>query len=85
MFNNQKMTNTDYKICLSKSIDIGATAIMGLLCAKFLRRALFRIELPFFEMGRQDSIFSARWIKTIAAYTFAGVISYYSVTKIVKE
>jgi hypothetical protein len=51
VFNSDKMTVTDKKICVSKMIDFGLTLIGGLICGSFLRRALFRIELPFFELA----------------------------------
>lgn len=49
-FNRSKMTVTDHKICMSKIFDVGFSLITGLLLGSFLRRALFRIEMPFFDM-----------------------------------
>jgi hypothetical protein len=43
IFNSEKMTVTDKKICVSKIIDLGLTLLGGLIFGSFLRRALFRI------------------------------------------
>lgn len=79
------MTVTDKKICVSKMIDFGLTLVGGLICGSFLRRALFRIELPFFELALEGSAFSSRWIKSVIAYTTASVIAYQALSGILKE
>ena len=81
----EDMTKTDKKICQSKILDVILTVAAGLLAGKITRRVLFRIELPFFEMAMQNSVFGLRWIKSVLAYSFAGVITYYSSKKILHE
>lgn len=85
LFNSDKMTVTDKKICVSKIIDLGLTLMGGLICGSFLRRALFRIELPFFELALEGSAFSSRWIKSVLAYSTATLITYQSLSGILKE
>lgn len=81
----ERMTNTDHRICLSKAIDVVLTAAAGLLMGSVARRALFRIELPFFDMAFQRSTFQPRWIKAAAAYSFASMATYRSLKGILKE
>lgn len=79
------MTKTDHKICRSKLIDLVMTIGAGLLAGKIMRRVLFRIEMPFLEMAMANSVFGLRWIKSVMAYTFAGVVTYHSSKKILQE
>ncbi len=65
-------------------VDLAVTFLGGLLCGSFLRRALFRIEFPFLELALEGSTFSARWIKSMVAYTAAGVVTYISTTSSTK-
>ena len=51
LFNSEQMTVTDRKICASKILDLGFTLLTGLIMGSFMRRALFRIEMPFFDMA----------------------------------
>lgn len=85
MFNKEQMTTTDKNICYSKIIDFGLTLATGLFFGSFFRRILFRIEFPFMEMALQRSIFSPRWVKTMFAYSIAGVTTYNAVSRIMKE
>lgn len=85
LFNSDKMTSTDKRICYSKLVDYAFTLATGILCASFTRRILFRIEFPFFQMALQDSLFSARWVKSAIAYSFASFGTYHAVNKIMKE
>lgn len=84
-FHSEQMTNTDHRICISKAIDAVFTIAAGFLMGSVGRRALFRIELPFFDMAFQRSVFQPRWIKAAAAYTFAAVATYNSFKGILKE
>jgi len=85
LFNSEQMTVTDKKICASKLLDLGFTLITGLLFGSFLRRALFRIEMPFFDMAFERGLFSSRWLKSVAAYSVAGLLVYNAITPIMKE
>lgn len=85
LFNSQQMTVTDKKICYSKMIDFVFTFAAGLFMGSFMRRALFRIELPFFEMAFENSLFKPRWIKSMFAYSVATAITYNSLKVIMKE
>jgi hypothetical protein len=79
------MTATDRNLSLSKVADFALTLATGLFCGSFLRRILFRIEFPFLEMALHKSAFSPRWLKSVAAYSAAGVITYQAVSRIMKE
>ena len=85
LFNRSKMTITDQKICMSKWVDLGLSLFTGLLLGSFLRRALFRIEMPFFDMAFEKSLFNSRWIKSVSAYSIAGIFIYSSLKPILKE
>ena len=85
LFNGSKMTVTDKKICMSKIFDLGFSLMTGLLLGSFLRKALFRIEMPFFDMAFEKSLFNSRWIKSATAYSIAGIFIYSSLTPIMKE
>ena len=85
LFNSQQMTITDRKICASKIFDLGFTLFTGLVMGSFMRRALFRIEMPFFDMAFERRTFNSRWIKSVGAYSLAGVLIYKSMKPIMKE
>ena len=57
----------------------------GLVLGSFLRKALFRIEMPFFDLAFQSSLFNSRWIKSAAAYSIAGAYLYNILSPILKE
>ena len=85
MVRGGQMTTTDRNQCLSKVADFALTLATGLFCGSFLRRILFRIEFPFLEMALQRSAFSSRWLKSLFAYSTAGVMTYQAVSRIMKE
>lgn len=85
LFNSEQMTITDRKICASKIFDMGFTLLTGLVLGSFMRRTLFRIEMPFFDMAFERGVFNSRWLKSVAAYSLAGVLIYKSMTPIMKE
>jgi hypothetical protein len=85
LFNQDKMTKTDKNVCFSKMIDFGLTLATGLFFGSFLRRILFRIEFPFLEMALERSVFSPRWVKSLASYSIAGVTTYTAVGRIMRE
>lgn len=41
--------------------------------------------MPFFDIAFEKSLFKPRWIKSMAAYSVAGVIIYNSLGSIMKE
>ena len=79
------MTITDRNICYSKIMDFCVVLGTGAIMGSFLRRTLFRIEVPFFDMAFEKSIFKPRWLKSMSAYSFATIVTYNSIKKIMKE
>ena len=85
IFNSSKMTVTDKKICHSKMVDCGMTLLAGMLMGSFMRKTLFRVNLPFLEMILEKSLFKPRWVKSVFAYSIASVATYMSLGGILKE
>jgi hypothetical protein len=85
LFAGELMTRTDRKIAQSKIMDLGFTVLTGLFLARFARKALFRMQLPFFEMATRGGVFSARWIKSALAYSLTGAVTYKAANTILKE
>ena len=85
LLNSEQMTVTDKKICASKIFDLGFTLLTGLVMGSFMRRALFRIEMPFFDMAFERGLVNSRWLKSMAAYSVASVVIYNAMTPIMKE
>jgi hypothetical protein len=85
ILNGSSMTVTDRKICHSKIFDFGFTLLTGLLMGSLLRRALFRIDMPFFDLAFQNSLFRPRWLKSMAAYSLSGVFIYNGLGRVMKE
>ena len=76
MWNKQGMQERDWKVCMSKVIDIGFGLLTTLAMAKFSRMILFRTEFVIIEDFMENFAYDVRFWKAILAYSGSFYLGY---------